>query len=126
MAQRRGPGVVSVQRSSTIGPMPLLHALLAFLILVGASCGAAHPAAAAASGWVGDEHAAVRLISAGEATGSAGTLDFGLDFRLGPGWHIYWRSPGDAGYPPSVDWAGSKNLAGADLAWPAPHRLTLL
>ena len=106
--------------------MPLLRASLALLLLLGGLLGAAGPAAAGASGWVGDEHAAVRLISAGEATGSAGSVDLGLDFRLAPGWHIYWRSPGDAGYPPSVDWNGSANLAAAELAWPAPRRLTLL
>jgi suppressor for copper-sensitivity B len=87
--------------------MPLLRAFVAFLLLLGGLVCGAGPATAGASGWVGDEHAAVRLISAGEATGSAGSVDLGLDFRLAPGWHIYWRSPGDAGYPPSVDWTGS-------------------
>jgi suppressor for copper-sensitivity B len=106
--------------------MPLLRAFVAFLLLLGGLVCGAGPATAGASGWVGDEHAAVRLISAGEATGSAGSVDLGLDFRLAPGWHIYWRSPGDAGYPPSVDWTGSENLAAAELAWPAPRRLTLL
>ncbi|MEJ0072054.1 MAG: protein-disulfide reductase DsbD domain-containing protein [Pseudomonadota bacterium] len=68
----------------------------------------------------------VRLISATEATGTAQRLDLGLEFRLAPGWHIYWRAPGDTGYPPSVEWAGSDNLAAASLAWPAPRRYNLL
>jgi suppressor for copper-sensitivity B len=42
---------------------------------------------------------------------------------LTPGWHTYWRSPGDAGIPPSIDWKGSNNFAGAEIAWPAPKRL---
>ncbi len=46
----------------------------------------------------------------------------GLRFRLARGWKTYWRSPGDAGYPPMVDWSGSENLAAADLLWPAPKR----
>ena len=101
-------------------------AFLALCITLAVLLSAAGPAMAAASAWVGDEHASVRLISATEATGSAGRIDLGLEFRLGSGWHIYWRSPGDAGYPPSIDWTGSDNLAGATLAWPAPRRLTLL
>ena len=104
--------------------MIFARSFLALLLLFACLAGAARPAAAAASGWVGDEHASVRLISAGEATGSAGAIDLGLEFRLAAGWHIYWRSPGDAGYPPTVDWAGSDNLAAAELAWPAPRRLT--
>jgi hypothetical protein len=37
-----------------------------------------------------------------------------------PGWHAYWRSPGDAGIPPSIEWAGPTNLAHAEIAWPVP------
>ena len=45
--------------------------------------------------------------------------------RAARGWKTYWRSPGDAGIPVSLDWAGSTNLAGADMAWPVPRRFTL-
>ena len=85
----------------------------------------AGPSVAAATGWVGDAHAAVRLINAVEATGSSSWLDAGLQIRLAPGWHAYWRTPGDAGLPPSIDWTRSHNVAGAAIAWPAPHRFSL-
>jgi suppressor for copper-sensitivity B len=55
---------------------------------------------AAATGWVGDNHATARLITATEATGSASAIEAGLEIRLAPGWHTYWRAPGDAGIPP--------------------------
>ena len=48
----------------------------------------------------------------------------GVHVRLGPGWHTYWRSPGDAGAPPEFDWRGSQNVAAADVEYPAPHRIT--
>jgi suppressor for copper-sensitivity B len=84
------------------------------------------PAAlAAATPWIGDAHAAARLITATTATGSGATVDAGLEIRLAPGWHAYWRSPGDAGIPPSIDFAGSQNLAHADIRWPAPTRYSL-
>jgi suppressor for copper-sensitivity B len=94
--------------------------------LAGALLGAPGQAHAAASSWGGDANARVRLISATQATGTAQRLDLGLEFELAKGWHIYWRAPGDTGYPPSADWADSDNLASASLAWPAPHRYTLL
>ncbi|HUB96333.1 MAG TPA: protein-disulfide reductase DsbD domain-containing protein, partial [Stellaceae bacterium] len=56
----------------------------------------------------------------------AGSLELGLQFRLAPHWEIYWRSPGDAGYPPRLDWDGSQNLASAEIAWPAPTRFSVL
>lgn len=48
----------------------------------------------------------------------------GLHVRLGPGWHTYWRSAGDAGAPPEFDWSRSQNIAAATIEWPAPHRYT--
>jgi suppressor for copper-sensitivity B len=55
----------------------------------------------------------------------APALQAGLEFELQPGWKTYWRSPGDAGFPVSVDWAGSVNVAAATVSWPAPHRFSL-
>lgn len=76
-------------------------------------------ARAAATGWVGDRHAAVRLITAEQATGSAGMIDAGLEIRLAPGWHAYWRNPGAAGIPAAIAWRGSRNLAGQAILAPA-------
>ena len=78
---------------------------------------------AASSDWASEAHGAARLISAVEATGSSAQLDLGLQLRLTPGWHTYWRTPGDAGIAPAIDWSGSENLAHAEIAWPAPRRL---
>jgi suppressor for copper-sensitivity B len=45
---------------------------------------------------------------------------------LKPGWKVYWRSPGDAGFPPTADWSGSENLKTAVIHWPAPERFEVL
>ncbi|MCH6586725.1 MAG: thioredoxin family protein [Proteobacteria bacterium] len=82
-------------------------------------------ARAAAGPWVDQEQVRLRLVAAGPVAGAAETLNLGLHFRLEPGWKIYWRSPGEAGYPPSVDWRGSENLAEVRLNWPVPHRFSL-
>ena len=80
---------------------------------------------AAATPWTGDARGSARLITAIEATGSSTRLDAALELRLAPGWHTYWRTPGDAGFPAAIDWSGSENLASADMSWPAPRRLTI-
>jgi suppressor for copper-sensitivity B len=72
------------------------------------------------------EQTEVRLVSAAAAVGDATELRLGLDFELQPGWKIYWRSPGAAGFPPHLEWAGSENLARAELFWPAPERFSVL
>ncbi|MCW8309075.1 protein-disulfide reductase DsbD family protein [Acidiphilium sp. PA] len=80
---------------------------------------------AASTPWVGNKHAAARLITATEATGNASQVDAGLQIRLERGWHAYWRNPGAAGIPPSIDWTGSTNVKSAHMYWPAPHRYML-
>ena len=78
-----------------------------------------------ASSWTETDQSRVRLVSASTTVGT-GTVSLGLQFELKPGWKIYWRSPGDAGYPPSVDWNSSSNLKSARLAWPIPTRFSVL
>jgi suppressor for copper-sensitivity B len=86
----------------------------------------AMPALAASSPWFEHEHGAVRLIAGQANAGSGEKLDLGLQFRMKPGWKVYWRSPGDAGFPPQISWIGSTNFAGATLSWPAPKRFSVL
>ena len=85
----------------------------------------AHAADPGASEWARTEQTSVRLVSATAAAGSGDSLRFGLQFSLKPGWKTYWRSPGDAGLPVTVDWAGSTNVASAVMAWPVPHRFSI-
>ena len=94
------------------------------LIVLGFFASGAH-AEPAASDWVKNDQGRVRLISAVAATGDAASLQLGLEFDLKTDWKIYWRSPGDAGYPPSIDWKGSDNMEEAVIAWPAPHRFSI-
>lgn len=98
----------------------LFAAVLLLLGIAGPAFGAG-----TGSGWSETPQAKVRLVSA--VSGSAGlrSVPAGLQIRLAPGWKTYWRSPGDAGLPVSLDWSGSANLAGAEMAWPAPRRFTL-
>lgn len=43
-----------------------------------------------------------------------------MELSLAPGWKTYWRSPGEAGIPPSFDWSGSQNIQSVRIHWPAP------
>ncbi len=87
------------------------------------AAGAAPAQAADASAWARENHAAMRLI-AGSAKPDAKTLPAGVELDLAPGWHTYWRYPGDSGLPPRFDFSGSQNLANAKVSYPAPHLYT--
>ena len=65
----------------------------------------------------------VRLVSAVSAMGYLEELPLGLEFRLAPGWKIYWRTPGEAGLPPTLDlqMANGAPLQ-SQIEWPVPKR----
>ena len=92
---------------------------------VGLIFAALMPAAAASTAWVGNQHAAVRLLTASDDVSGVSPVEAGLEFRFAPGWHGYWRTPGDAGIAPVLDWSGTPGLTSATVAWPAPTRLVI-
>jgi DsbC/DsbD-like thiol-disulfide interchange protein len=75
-----------------------------------------------ASGWSADSKSEARLIAGDNKAGDK--LRAGIELMLQPGWHTYWRYPGDSGVPPRVDFAGSDNLKTAKMLYPAPHLFT--
>ena len=93
-----------------------LHAALILLLT-----GFAVEARQAATAWDSTDVSDIRLISAQDAVGD-GAVSLGLQIRLAPTWKTYWRTPGEAGFPPRIDWSGSENLDSVDIAWPAPTR----
>lgn len=69
---------------------------------------------------VKSEQAEITLLG-GSYTESKAAL--ALHIKMQPGWHIYWRTPGDTGFSPTLDWTDSKNIDGAEFLWPAPKRI---
>jgi DsbC/DsbD-like thiol-disulfide interchange protein len=83
------------------------------------------PAAAAASPWISNPQSQLRLISGDSVAPRHGELRLGVQFRVAPKWHVYWKNSGDAGFAPVVTWRRAPGLAPPELLWPAPHRFEL-
>lgn len=97
-------------------PLALLPALLL----------AAAPTVLAAQGpWQENEQSRVRLISPWQVAPGSGEWVLGLEFETIPGWHVYWKNSGDAGYPPAIDYSATPGIAGSEILWPAPERYHL-
>jgi len=81
--------------------------------------------AAAAGPWESNPQSSLRLISPWQVAPVSpdGELRLGLHFKLAPGWHVYWKNSGDAGFPPVVVFG--ETLESAELLWPAPERFEL-
>ncbi len=66
----------------------------------------------------------VRLIA--EATGvpaGGGTISVALLERMQPGWHTYWRNPGESGEPTTIAWSLPPGFAAGPIVWPHPERI---
>lgn len=93
--------------------------LLTFLLLF---CVAA-PAGAMESAAVSSRHDTVTLVSATDAVSPGQPFRIGLYFQLQPGWHTYWKNPGDAGQPPQLTLSLPSGVTAGPVAWPAPQRV---
>ncbi len=103
----------------------MLRGLIGIISVVWGVLAASGAVFAATGPWWSTDHGAVRLIAESNAVGSAAKIRLGLHFKMKPGWKIYWRSPGDAGFPPRPNWNGSKNLADIKIDWPTPIRFSV-
>ena len=70
-------------------------------------------------------HVHVRLVFPGGSFLPVGHDRAGLYFQLEPGWHIYWKNPGDAGEPPHIQWTLPEGVTAGPMQFPAPKRLPL-
>ncbi|WP_188007537.1 protein-disulfide reductase DsbD family protein [Photobacterium damselae] len=81
------------------------------------------------TGWVHNpQHppVAVRLMLTGEKNEANKTVEGLLEVKLDKDWKTYWRSPGEGGTAPSINWELSSNLNSVDWHWPLPKRYEFL
>jgi DsbC/DsbD-like thiol-disulfide interchange protein len=97
------------------GRLPIRGALAAALSLL-LSGALAFAADAFSTDWAPAAKSQARLIAGG------GDLA-GFEIALSPGAITYWRDPGDAGLPPTLDFSGSENVASVEPEFPAPKRI---
>jgi DsbC/DsbD-like thiol-disulfide interchange protein len=91
------------------------------VIFIALAAGIAPSYADDASPWVDDLNSSLRLIGGG--ADNAGAVHAGVEIKLKPGWHTYWRYPGDSGVPPRFTFPGSDNLATVKVLYPAPKAI---
>jgi DsbC/DsbD-like thiol-disulfide interchange protein len=67
-------------------------------------------------------HIEVELVAqeAGVAPGS--TVFVALRQKIQPGWHTYWRNPGDAGDATRIVWTLPAGWTAGDIVWPTPEK----
>ncbi|MGA3400608.1 MAG: protein-disulfide reductase DsbD domain-containing protein [Acetobacteraceae bacterium] len=95
-----------------------LATLALLLVLI-----AAGPAAALETAPATSARDTVTLVSDTDAVAPDAPFRVGLRFRLAPGWHTYWRNPGDAGVAPDLSLALPAGVRSGPIGWPTPSRV---
>jgi DsbC/DsbD-like thiol-disulfide interchange protein/cytochrome c biogenesis protein CcdA len=94
------------------------------LMTLAALLGLGSPALAELTG-SGGPHIAASLVpeSSRPAAGRRTTLAIAMVPQ--PGWHGYWRTPGDSGFPMKIDWTLPRGAAAGEPAYPVPGTLVI-
>jgi len=106
------------------GAAALLLAVLARAALAaapGPELPPAPPGAVGATAFdAGEPRVQVRLLADADFVAPGEPFRIGALFQLAPGWHLYWKNPGDTGAPTELAFE-SRGLALGPLQWPAPR-----
>jgi thiol:disulfide interchange protein DsbD len=107
-----------------IGALPAF--LVALLILCAATeilaAGATSPGPTAQSSAIRTERTTTRLLSSLATVGPGDRFLVALEQVFDPGWHSYWKNPGDSGFPATLTWRLPEGATAGPVLWPTPER----
>lgn len=69
--------------------------------------------------------ARLELIAEVAAIAPGEPFEAGLRIRHESGYHSYWRSPGEVGFPTSIEWSLPEGFEAGPLRWPVPERVDM-
>ena len=68
-------------------------------------------------------HVEVTLLSEVRALQPGTSVWLGVHQKIEPGWHTYWRNPGDSGQEPTIKWQLPDGFRAGEIVWPYPERV---
>jgi thiol:disulfide interchange protein len=101
--------------------MAVLRFWLMTLALV---LGFAAPARAQLAGG-GAPHLTAQLVPENSTPAAGKPTTLAILMTPQPGWHGYWKTPGDTGFPMKIDWTLPKGAKAGDPAYPVPSTLVI-
>ena len=68
-------------------------------------------------------HTQARLILSADIAKAGDTVLAGVDLKMEPGWHTYWKNPGAAGMATQIEWQLPPGVTAGEIQWPLPEKL---
>ena len=77
-----------------------------------------------AGGSASAAHTQTRLILAAATARPGDTVLVGVQLRMDPRWHTYWRNPGASGMATTIAWQLPVGVTAGAIQWPVPEQLS--
>ena len=74
---------------------------------------------------VNSGHVQAELVADEAAVAPGGVVHVALRQTIAPGWHTYWRNPGDSGQATTLAWSLPYGWTAGDIVWAPPKKLPL-
>ena len=68
-------------------------------------------------------HTHVKMLLSAETVKPGDTVLAGVDLKMDPGWHTYWKNPGDSGTATKIEWTLPPGVSAGPTQWPLPRKL---
>jgi thiol:disulfide interchange protein DsbD len=67
-------------------------------------------------------HTRATLILSATAARPGETITAGIRLQMDPGWHTYWKNPGESGKATEVKWQLPPGITAGEIQWPLPEK----
>ena len=68
-------------------------------------------------------HTQAKLILSADTARPGDTIWAGVDMKMDPAWHTYWKNPGAAGLATKIEWQLPPGVTAGEILWPLPEKL---
>jgi thiol:disulfide interchange protein DsbD len=69
-------------------------------------------------------HTQVQLLLSAETARPGDTVWAGVDLKMEPDWHTYWKNPGVAGIATDIKWELPPGVTAGEIQWPLPKKMS--
>lgn len=73
----------------------------------------------------GGAHVRVELVAEPSAIAAGAPFYVALKLSHDPGWHTYYKEPGDSGLPTKIHWRLPEGFTAGEIQWPVPQKIVL-
>ncbi len=71
-----------------------------------------------------EQYAKIRLLAERTQIAPGEEIWIALEQSIAPGWHTYWKNPGDSGLAPVLAWELPDNFTIGKIHWPVPSKFS--